>query len=382
MLCFLLLALAVIVGVFRETEANPASPLTSDFEVFYYAAHMLTGGARHVLYDLSAQQVFQVRYARPHPGLFYYPAAILLPYLLVCWLPLVPAFALWTALQLALLVLDVRLLARFAGADHGDWPILLALAFAPTVSSLILGQTSILILTLYVAVYALWRWGWRWTGGVVLGLITLKFQLLAGFAAVLLLRRKWRELGGVSVGAAAVAGISTLITGVHAFAAYPHLVRFGDSGFSSMPDKMACWRGLLSMLGGHHPAWLIGLSLVTVLWAAQAWTSLETGFSVALLASMLVSFHFNPQDLCLFLIPFFLIRSARLLPADWLPAAAFTAIALSFLAGRTTGALLTLPLAATLVVAGWAAHRRRRDFAIAERVSRAWSGAVLGEVEY
>ncbi|MGB9147089.1 MAG: glycosyltransferase family 87 protein [Acidobacteriaceae bacterium] len=382
LLFFLLVALAVVVVVFRETEANPASPLTSDFEVFYYASHMLTDGARHALYDLSAQHVFQARFARPHAGLFYYPAAVLVPYLLLCWLPLLPAFAAWTALQLALLVADVRLLVRFAGVDHGDWPILLALAFAPTASSLILGQTSILILTLYVAVYALWRRGWRWAGGVVLGLATLKFQLIAGFVVVLLLRRKWREFGGACLGAAVIAVVSVLLTGVRALAAYPSLVRFGDSGFSSIPDKMACWRGLISLSGGHHLGWVVWLSALTIGWAAWTWTSLDVGFSVALLASMLVSFHFNPQDLCLFLIPFFLIRRARLLPGGWLSAAAFGAVLVSLLAGRITGALLTIPLAAMLVAVGWAGRSRQSEAAAAGRISATWGAAILGDVEY
>ncbi|MBV8808093.1 MAG: hypothetical protein JO033_05415 [Acidobacteriaceae bacterium] len=66
---------------------------------------------------------------------------------------------------------------------------------------------------------------------------------------------------------------------------------------------MACWRGLVSLLGPHHAFLVAKISLLTILFAARLWQDVDTGFCAAILAAMLVSYHFSPQDLSLFLIP-------------------------------------------------------------------------------
>ncbi|MBV8808092.1 MAG: DUF2029 domain-containing protein [Acidobacteriaceae bacterium] len=116
-----------------------------DFGVFYYAAHVVLGGARHALYDLPTQWVFQVQFHRPVALLFYYPPFVLIPFIFLAGLPIEVAFIIWTALSLALLVSSVQTLVRHAGLRYGNWPILLSLVFIPVASCLGQGQLSLLV---------------------------------------------------------------------------------------------------------------------------------------------------------------------------------------------------------------------------------------------
>lgn len=350
---FLLFALAVVVAIHQAARAH------YDFGTFYYAAHMVTGGARHQLYDLSAQRAWQARYHRPATQLFYYPPLAVVPYLLVIWLPMLPAFVLWTALSLLVLLACVRTLARLAGVEYGNWPLLLSLAFLPTAACLAHGQVSVLILAVYVATYLLWRDGRRFLGGLVLSVATLKFQLVVGFVAVLLLRRKWREVGGFACGAAVCAGLSLWIIGIRALMAYPAFVRQSEGGVGSEPRNMANWRGLIGLVAHHPLAWVVVLSAVTVVWAARAWANLEIGFSAALLAALLTSYHMNPQDLTLAIIPFFLCRRSGAMPARWLvPMAIATVLApVVLMACGAPFALLAILVAAALGILCWTAMR-------------------------
>ncbi|HTX41394.1 MAG TPA: glycosyltransferase family 87 protein [Acidobacteriaceae bacterium] len=350
---FLLIAMAVVVGIHQAAQAH------YDFGTFYYAAHMVTGGARHQLYDLSAQHAWQARYHRPATQLFYYPPLAVLPYLLVSWLPMLPAFVLWTALSLLLLVVCLQTLTRLSGVHYGNWPLLLSLAFLPTAACLAHGQVSILILALYVVAYLLWRDGRRFLGGLVLSIATLKIQLVAGLVAVLLLRLKWRELAGFACGAAACVGLSLWMTGTRALMAYPAFVRQSEGGVGSEPRNMANWRGLIGLFAHHPFAWVLVLSVATVVWAARAWVSLEIGFSAALLAALLTSYHMNPQDLTLALLPFFLCRRSGAMPARWLVplAIAMVLAPVVLMASGAPFALLAPLVIAALAVLGWTAMR-------------------------
>jgi len=120
--------------------------------------------------------------------------------------------------------------------------------------------------------------------------------------------------------------------------------------------------GLAALFGQHHVALLLALSVVTILWAAWAWVDLDRGFSAAILATMLVSYHFNPQDLSLCLVPFFLSRKAGILPGRRLPMFAFLALfaPTGLAAIGAPFALLAVLLAAALWWLGKNALRRLR----------------------
>jgi hypothetical protein len=98
------------------------------------------------------------------------------------------------------------------------------------------------------------------------------------------------------------------------------------------------------------------LSLAVLLLAALAWKDLDTGFSAGILASMLVSYHFYPQDLSLILIPLFL--AAKKWAPSTVAAVAVCVIVLphgSALAEGGSFVLLTIPYLALLLTQSWPA---------------------------
>lgn len=297
-LVFLVAAIAV---------AHQAEDAHFDFGVFYYGAHMVLDGARHSLYDVPTQHLFQLRFHRPLALMFCHPPFATIPFLPIAKLPIEAAFIAWTAISLTLLVFCVQVLAQYAGLRCGNWPILLCIAFMPVASCLGHGQLSFLILSGYVLAYSLWRKERFFLGGLALSIVDIKFQLVVGFVAVLLLKRKWRELAGFASGSAVLIAISALITGIPGLLRYPAFLLSGMGDSGAKPTEMACWRGLMSIIGADHVLVVAVVSAVTILFAAGLWREdLDRGFTAALIAAMLVSYHFNVSDLSLFLIPAFL----------------------------------------------------------------------------
>jgi hypothetical protein len=301
-------AVAVIVlAVHSAAEAH------FDFGVFYYAARMVLEKSGHALYSLEAQRIFQARFHRPSSQLFYGLPCSLIPYLPIAVLPIQIAFAAWTVISLALVHSSVRFLEIQSKLNSGNWPIILSVAFTPVAICLVHGQLSIMILAIYVLTYAQWFRGRRFWGGVVLAVALLKFQLVVGFVAVLLLKRKWRELAGFFSGAVVMLALSSWMAGIPALVAYPKFVRLSEGGFGSEPANMASLRGFLSLFGSNHLALVFALSILAILFAAWSWKDLDRGFSAGILAAILTSYHCNPQDLSLCLIPFFLLVKTGLL---------------------------------------------------------------------
>jgi len=274
----------------------------------------------------------------------------------IAWLPMLAAYTVWTALGIALLFLTLKRLEADTKISYGNWPMILSLTSVPVIACMLHGQFSILILAAYVLVYSLWKKDRRFLGGLVLSIVTLKFQLVIGFVAVLLLRRKGRELAGFACGSAVLLAISILIAGIPSLMAYPHFVLHSDSPVSEL-SYFANWEGLVSLFGHNHVWLVVSLSIVTVLWAAWSWKkgSLDRGFCGALLASMLVSYHSPAQDLTLLIIPFFLCARAGLIPQARIPLVVLLAllIPLVMVIAHIPLALLSIPIAATLWWVGY-----------------------------
>jgi hypothetical protein len=347
LLGFLLLVLLVLAVVHEAGDDR------FDFGGYYFPARMVLDGARTSLYDIQAQQAFQLRYHRPPELLFYSPAFVLLPFLPLAPLPISAAYLLWTALSIGLLTASVRSLARRTGLQYDNWPLLASLGFMPVASCLAHGQLSIVVLAAYIWCYALWSDGRRFAGGAVLALACFKFQLATGFVCVLLLKRKWRELAGFAVGAAPLLILTIVIAGPKQFLHYPQFLLAGEASKGVDPVKMASLRGMIALLTGRsHLGEVVLLSAAVVLIAAWLWNDLDSGFSAALLAGMLVSYHFNPQDLSLAIIPLCIAgrqRSSRAL-AIWVTAA----LALPLIAFAAGGyfAILAIPLVGALMWVG------------------------------
>ena len=299
----------------------------SDFPDFYCAARMLADGQGHQLYDSDLQRQYQAHYAGRVGTLYIHPPPEAALYLAVAWLPLKQAYWLWLWLNIAGLAIAACCLARNA-LLLWEWSSVLAawLTFVPVLLCLQQGQDSILLLLLMVLAFIPLRRGQGFAAGCWLGLAPFKFQLVLPLVVVLVLAGRGKTRGDLAKGfclaAIAFAAVSAVISGWHVFLTYPkflmHLQAQPFAGIS--PNAMANLRGLTSLLlANEHSAWLIPmvatLSAAALVQTLIAWKhaqaavnsdstqGVDSAFSTTVLFALLVSYHLNPHDLSLLLIP-------------------------------------------------------------------------------
>lgn len=334
-----------------------------DFGMFYYAARMFWEGHRHDIYNLATQRLFQIRYHRPVENIFCSPPFMLLPFLPLSLAPMWVAFVLWTVASVGTFVAALRSLGARLGPEYGDWPLLLSVSFMPVAQCLGQGQLSIVVLAGFAWCYSLWRRGHLFLGGMVLAIGTVKYQLVFGFILVLLLKKKWRELAGFGIASVGCVVASIALVGWRTLSEYPSLLRAEENSMGVRLERMGGLRGLMVTVTGHpNPVVLTAiLSMIIVLIAACAWKNLHLGFSAGVIASLLVSYHFFPQDLTVLLVPLFIVvehwkspnKVYLVLAAYGLPLLFWAAGNFSWFALPLIGSLLLLVVVSKYRRVGW-----------------------------
>jgi hypothetical protein len=110
-----LVALAVaLLFVYYQRATAGANP-GWDFEHYYAGAQIVRAGPGHKLYDIDVQHAFETRDGHGAGAVFNYPAATVLLYWPVAFLPLNAAFLPWTAASMAVTMIAVWILARSIG---------------------------------------------------------------------------------------------------------------------------------------------------------------------------------------------------------------------------------------------------------------------------
>ena len=301
----------------------------TDFPDFYCAARIVLNGHGKHLYETALQYRFQTEYAGRVGTLYIHPPFETVFYVAVAWLPLRYAYVLWSFLNLLFLAIAARALAQ-ATLRVWNWRILCvcSLTFVPLLLSLIQGQDSILLLLLLVLAYAALYRGHDFLAGSWLALGLFKFQLVLPIALVLLLslgRTRRRALtSSFILVALALMGLSAAISGWSALGTYPEfLMHLTAQRFAGIiPQAMPNFRGLLYALFHDHQspsaiAVMLILSAATMIGALLSWKQVpvkpplttnqrsrfDLAFSNTVLFSLLVSYHLNPHDLTLLLLP-------------------------------------------------------------------------------
>lgn len=206
----------------------------SDFTSSYVAGLLLRHPGGTAVYDAATQTAVRDRLIAPVrngtvPFVDAPPAALLVAP--VTWLDLVPAYRLWTALSLALLVLAVVVAVRSASWPETTpriWRVatgLAAMASMGTWTLLLQGQwTSLTALGLALA-YRDWRHGHEARGAVILVLAAgiAKPHLALGLAAFLLGWGHRRVILGAVGGIAGIAVASVVAVGTAGVLAFAGL---------------------------------------------------------------------------------------------------------------------------------------------------------------
>ena len=303
----------------------------TDFPDFYTAARMVSAGQGHQLYDADLQRQYQGHYSGRVGTLYIHPPFEVLIYLLVAFLPLRQAYFLWSLLSLTFLAAATRQFVEEASFPW-DWEIQFAasLIFVPVLLCLQQGQDSLLLLLLVVLGFVALRTERAFAAGCWLGLGLFKFQIVLPIMLVLLLATHKRTRRGLAKGfgvvGLALAGISAAICGISVFVDYPRfLLHLQAQPFAGIKEAaMANLRGLDYLIfRGHYKPWAIAALLLCCLAALfvslRAWrqarsvapgagsrcskTEFDSAFANTVLFALLVSYHLNPHDLSLLLLP-------------------------------------------------------------------------------
>jgi hypothetical protein len=307
-----------------------------DFTIYYTAGSMLRQGMGHELYDEAAQSHIQREFAPQFAPLTALPFNYHLPFEAVLFVPLTyfsyhAAFALWTLANLAMLATLPRLIRPYVPLlnrrSAAEWTIA-SLAFFPIFFSLLQGQDAILLLFLYaLAFISLKKERFVCAGGwLAFGLF--KFHLVLPFLFLLLiqlqgLHRRKRVFCGF-LGVALMQGlVSIAAVGTQQMIAYPRYVLGLEETIvrqAIVPADMPNLRGVLYLIAAKYrnfDSMVMFLSVVLFVWAAWTLSRKEEGtsgrglwnlkFSLAVLTTVLVSYHALGYDLCIVVLPVLLL---------------------------------------------------------------------------
>jgi len=320
---------AVLVGM-RSLDSLRGT----DFPDFYCAARVVAEGHGHQLYDAGVQRQYQARYAGRVGTLYIHPPFEAVLYTAVAWLPLRRAYLLWSFLNLALLAAAARQLAKETMVSS-DWSVLLAasLTFVPCVLCFLQGQDSLLLLLVVTIAFTALRQKREFLCGCCLGLGLFKFEIVLPLALVLVLTQskgaRSAFFKGFCLTAVALATVSGAIAGWSVFIVYPKfLLHLNAQPYAGIvPHAMANFRGLASLLfQGDGTGWAMATvmicSALTLLKTVNDWKAMgaprvspagntpdkfDLAFANTVLFALLASYHLNPHDLSLLLLPIFLL---------------------------------------------------------------------------
>lgn len=292
----------------------------ADFRQLYTGGYMLRTGHAKELCNYDAQKRFEDALVPIH-GDFMLPINHL-PFEELLFVPLSrfsyrTAYWLFLALNGALLAVCIRLLKPNMKVLSNRWrwfPALLFAAFHPISRALLLGQDSIILLTLLAG--ALWSLDHDrdLTAGLLLGMGVFKFQIVIPIALLFLMWRRWRVCAGFAVSGATAALISLWLIGFHGAREYADTllgmsVRLSSRAdmlhYGTIPTAMFNLRGLATaLLSGTLSRFSIlfvifACSVAVLVAAARQRTSLQ----LAIMASSLVSYHLLCHDASILIIP-------------------------------------------------------------------------------
>jgi hypothetical protein len=306
----------------------------TDFTVFYTGwSLVLTDPAR--TYDVEAQRRVQAgimrdRHFEGGVMTFYYPPHAAVAFAPFGLLGFENAFRLWTALELAALVLLIRWLFELARLEAALDKAVLATAvaaFLPLLYALQIGQLSIAMTAALVGFWRAFARGRDAQAGLWLLALTVKPQLLPVPLLLLLATRRWRPLAWLAAVGAPLAAVAAAVLGPRAWLDYPaHARRLEGYVAGGSHDHMLNLRGFFTRLAGpgHDGAIFAASAVALAVASVVAYRLLRrfaargavpaVAFGAALALELPANLHLHLQDALVWVVPLAIF-------AGWLRAA-------------------------------------------------------------
>jgi hypothetical protein len=331
-----------------------------DFPMYYSAAKIIDDGHRTQLFDLSLQRKYQEALRPPMEADLPFNH---LPYELLLLLPLTAlsmpaAQVLWVCFNALLLAAILLRLMPLIEPQQRWLTGLMLIAFFPTVTTLKMGQDS--VLTTYVLTETLIclkaeRYAFA---GCWLAVGLYKPQFVLPIAGLLFMQRCRPAILGFCVTAAVILGVCFAMVGGSGLAQLLSLwLPMTGRGNYVWPELMVNLRGLSHLFleygnvaGATNIATLLTSGLVYYLswrlWNEKPKGNLELRYSLAVLTTALVSFHLYSYDTMLLVLPLILTLN-YVLKRSW-HSAHQQAVLLAIII------FMFLPLVPNILVKAWA----------------------------
>jgi hypothetical protein len=299
-----------------------------DFTILYSAGRIVASGLGHQLYDPKVQYRTQLEFAprvavRRDALPYNHPPFEALVFVPLAELPYRLAYITWTLVNLLVLIFIYWRLRRQVPLleEHsvGVW-LLASLGYFPVFIALLQGQDILLLLLLYALVYVALKRGADVAAGCWLGLGLFRPQEVLPLLVILLFWRRWKVLAGFTAMAVALGIVSVATIGWRETLAYPGFVWTTENTRNGViaPVDMPNLRGLASLMVGTLGArWenvlAAGLSVAAVLSAGLIWKPksgqerFDLSFALAVVATLLASYHAYPYDLSVLLVAMALV---------------------------------------------------------------------------
>ncbi len=218
------------------------------------------------------------------------------------WLPYQTAYAVFQGLSFVAVV--VFLWIRTSSVPE---LVLFASFSIPLLASLVTGQDVTLVLMFTTVSVSLATAKFDFAAGLILSMCLIKPHLFVLVPIALIAHRRWRYLCGWIAGSIVWLVGSTLAAGPAWLSSYLMLLR--NPVLHPRPDHMPNIHGLVHTIGGS-----VGLEIVlcVIVAAVYSWFAfrsrdVELAFAIALVASLLLSYHAYLQDCTVLLLTFSII---------------------------------------------------------------------------
>jgi hypothetical protein len=300
-----------------------------DFTVFYTAATVLRDGLGRQLYDERVQFAVQKNFAgqipsRRGPLPYIHPPFEAMVFLPLTLLPYHRAFVVWNLLNVGALFGVAWLLRRSMTALRSipPWEFVIAfLAFFPVFVCLLQGQDSILLLLLCALGFNALKKEADFLAGGWFALGVFKFQLILPIVLLIIIWKRRRVAAGFAVVSILLALVSAALVGWASLLHYPaYVLQVAKApSLGGVPaELMANLHGLalgwpLPFSGAVGTAVAVLSSVALFFFAvvrgleARRLERLELQFSLAIVVSVLTSWHTNAHDLSLLVLPLVLM---------------------------------------------------------------------------
>ena len=293
----------------------------ADFTIFYSAANIVRSAQGKELYNEQIQYAAQLAAApdvkiRSWALPYNHPPFEALLFVPLSYLPYLASYLAWAALNFGMLFVSIRLLRGHSLPEVSMLTLFaMALMFFPVFITIFQGQDLLLLLLLVSTAYVFVKRGADFGAGCSLGLGLFRPELALPMAMLIAFIRGRRFVTGFLAAALGLILISCAIVGWRGLPGYVEYVwrmeRVHGHG-SIIPAEMPNLRGLVSLLFHSKSIQLIitmGTSVVVFafsLWrirSGKVSSSTEHAFCIAVLCTLLVSFHALVHDLALLVIP-------------------------------------------------------------------------------